>query len=331
MVKWAALVLAGGKASRFQAEGQPWMDKALVSVNGKPLLVHVVLRLMAVVDEVAVCVNNTERQNKYRQILMEHGAENAKFVLDQESPVHGPLLAITSGMHTVSAQYCLTAPTDMPFLKPGVARCLLSAAEGYDVAVPMWPDGTLETLLMTVKRDVALEVADTLLLAGRANADAIARASGKLLLPSPVKQIRELDPKLESFININSLQDLEHPKTRSTEGETQENLSFDHGELDISMLKRFRQGLKLLAEGKAEEAKEIFLECTEFFEKEGQLFWAGLSSEKLAQSTVNCREAFLRAAKNFQAEAQQYKAKGCRVLAERAAADAAWCQTQTVV
>lgn len=331
MVKWAALVLAGGKSSRFQAEGQPWMDKALVSVDGKPLLIHVVLGLRKVVDEVAVCVNNTERQNKYRQILMEHGVENAKFLLDQDSPVHGPLLAITSGMHAVSAEYCLTVPTDMPFLKPEVARYLLSAAEGYDVAVPMWPDGTLETLLMTLKRDVSVEVANTLLLAGRANADAIARASGRLLLPSPVRQISELDPKLESFININFPQDLEHPKTRSTEGETRENLSFEHGELDISMLKRFRQGLKLLADGKAEEAKEVFSECIEFFEGRGQLFWAGLSAEKLAQSTPKSEEAFLSAAKNYQAEAERYSVKGCRVLAERAAADAAWCQTQTVV
>ncbi len=328
MGKWAALVLAGGEASRFQMEGQPWIDKALVAADGKPLLARVVLGLREVLDDVVVCVNNTERKDRYRQALMEHGVENVKFVIDQDSPVQGPLLAVTSGLHSVYADYCLTVPTDMPYLKPEIARYLFSAAEGYDVSVPLWPNGTLETLLMTLKREVAMEVAGTVLLAGRANADAIARACGKLLLLSPLGKIVELDPQLKSFININSALDLNEPKTRSTQGETRENLIFDRNELDISMLKKFRQGLKRLSECKAGEARKIFSEYTEFSEGEGHLFWAGLSAEKLAQTTVNCREAFLRAAKNYHAEAQQYREKGCLVLACRADADAAWCQKQ---
>ena len=35
-----ALVLAGGRARRFQVRGEPWMDKALAPLGGKPLLIH---------------------------------------------------------------------------------------------------------------------------------------------------------------------------------------------------------------------------------------------------------------------------------------------------
>ena len=34
----------------------------------------------------------------------------------------------------------------MPFLQPKVADYLFREAEGFEVAVPMWPNGRLETL-----------------------------------------------------------------------------------------------------------------------------------------------------------------------------------------
>ena len=42
MTKRAALVLAGGKARRFQRRQEEWQDKALSQLFGKPLLIHVV-------------------------------------------------------------------------------------------------------------------------------------------------------------------------------------------------------------------------------------------------------------------------------------------------
>ena len=42
MNKRVALILAGGKAERFQTTNQPWQDKALAQIDGKPLLVKAV-------------------------------------------------------------------------------------------------------------------------------------------------------------------------------------------------------------------------------------------------------------------------------------------------
>jgi len=41
----AALILAGGKARRFQSMGADWQDKALATLDGKPLLIHAAERL----------------------------------------------------------------------------------------------------------------------------------------------------------------------------------------------------------------------------------------------------------------------------------------------
>ena len=42
MTKRAALILAGGKARRFQSKGETWQDKALAELSGKPLLIHAI-------------------------------------------------------------------------------------------------------------------------------------------------------------------------------------------------------------------------------------------------------------------------------------------------
>ena len=72
MVKRAALILSGGRARRFQSIDKVWQDKALAELAGKPLLVHAIENVQGVVDEVAVCVNDEQRKEKYLQILKNH-------------------------------------------------------------------------------------------------------------------------------------------------------------------------------------------------------------------------------------------------------------------
>jgi molybdopterin-guanine dinucleotide biosynthesis protein A len=331
MTKRAALVLAGGKAQRFQTPNQPWQDKALAEIDGKPLLVHAVRNLQSVVDEIVICVNDKGRKAQHKQILEKHGFE-ANFVIDVESTVGGPLLAILSGLRRVSADYCLIVPTDMPFLSAKVANYMLKIAERADVAVPMWPDGTLETLLMALNCKNALEIIETLCLLSKSHADNIARGASKLLLISPLREIRALDPELRSFVNINSKEDLNRPQTRSIEGKVAENLKFYRGSLPTADLTVLQCTQKMLDQAKFLHVENVFSECASNFEKQKLYFWAGLSSEKLGdvklKSMPEAKEAYHRAANNYQAEAQNYEAKGCQVLAQRGSADAAWCKSR---
>ena len=54
MTKRAALILAGGKARRFQLKDEKWEDKALAMLSGKPLLIHAIENVVGVVDEIAI-------------------------------------------------------------------------------------------------------------------------------------------------------------------------------------------------------------------------------------------------------------------------------------
>jgi molybdopterin-guanine dinucleotide biosynthesis protein A len=333
-MKCSVLVLAGGEAKRFQTESSAWKDKALAKIDDKPFLVHIIENLQGAVDKVAVSVNSPERQAQYRQVLEKYSIKDVEFVLDQLSPIRGPLLAITSGLKAVNAEYTLVVPTDMPFLQPKVANHLLEACRGFDVAVPMWPDGTLETLLMALRRESCLEITETLLALGKANADSILRAAGKLHLISPLQEISLLDPALQSFININTPTELTKPQTRSTQGPVTQTICFDRGLLPVQQLKRLRDSQKMLDVDKSLEALSVFGDCACKFESEGFYFWAAVSEEKLAQTQISrgknfiAKQTYKRAAENYAKEALLYHDKGCTTLAERALADKEFCNVK---
>jgi molybdenum cofactor guanylyltransferase len=328
----AALILSGGNAKRFQASDQPWMDKALAQVDGKPLLVHVIENIKSTVDKIAVCVNDHQRAATYRHLLETHRVIGVEFVVDQEnSQVKGPLLAIASGLAAVDTDYCMIIPTDMPFIKPEVADYLFKACVGYDAAVPMWPDGTAETLLMAMDRKNCLEIAETLLALNRANADAIIRAAGAVHLVSPVKEICNLDPQLLSFVNINTQEDLASPKTRSTEGSVRDDVCYERGKIQFAQLRQLREAQKLLAEGRCYEVQNVLATLASCFEANRHYFWAAVSEEKLAEAQLGrgkvaiAKQTYTRAAENYAKEATLYEVKGCTTLAERAQSDRAFC------
>ena len=344
MAKRAALILAGGKARRFQTKQDDWQDKALTELSGKPLLIHAVENVQNIVDEVAVCVNDEERKAKYAHVLKTHGL-NVKIVVDEKiSHISGPNVAIMSGLKAVHADYCLTLPCDMPFLQPNVAEYLFNQAEGFEVVVPMWPNGRLETLIMVLERPSTLEITETLCQLKRPRSDDIPRGASKTLLVSPVNHIKTLDPELKSFININSREDLTRLQTRRSYGPVTENVQLNLGVLSISDLWLLRECAKMLREGKVLEAQKTFAFCAGNLEVCDSFFWVALAeesqgeallslshkqseSESAAELDFEGKEAYLRAANSYRIEAKKYENNRALLLAERALADKAWCES----
>ncbi len=345
MAKRAALILSGGKARRFQTKHEDWQDKALAELSGKPLLIHAVENVQDVVDEVVVSVNDEERKAKYSQVLNHHSVTNVKITVDEKiSHISGPNVAILSGLKAVQADYCLTLPCDMPFLQPKVAEYMFSQADGFDVAVPMWPNGRLETLIMALKRQTVLEITDALCRLKRPRSDDIPRAASKTLLVSPVNHIKTLDPELKSFININSKEDLNRLQTRRSQGPVKENVQLNLGVWSVSDLRLLREGAKMFHENKVLDAKKIFAFCASNFKICDSFFWASLAEENLGETLLTLshkqlesesgamldfegKEAYLRAANNYRTEAKIYENNRCLLLAERALGDKACCES----
>jgi molybdenum cofactor guanylyltransferase len=344
VAKRAALILAGGKARRFQRKPQEWQDKALALLNGKPLLMHAVENCCSVVDEVVVCVNDETRKAKYMDVLKEHSFGTVKVAVDEKiSHISGPNVAILSGLKASSADLCFTLPCDMPLMNPKVVEYLFGAAQDVDVAVPMWPNGRLETLVTVLKRKSALEILETLCRLRRPRSDDIMRGAHKVLFVSPLSEIRMLDPELESFVNINHQEDLSKLQTRPAHGAVKENLEASLGPLLEDELERLQDAAAFCHEHKLFEATTAFSESAANLERAKSFFWAGIGRENEGESLLawaqtqtdpkeattldfRSKDAFFAAANNYRQEAGLHLEARCRFLAERAWADKAWCE-----
>ena len=92
------------------------------------------------------------------------------------------------------------------------------------------------------------------------------------------------------------------------------------------------------------DAQKIFAFCASNFEVCDSFFWAALAEENLGEALLTLshkqsesesgavldfegKEAYLRAANNYRVEAEIYESNRCLLLAERALADKAWCES----
>ncbi|MDR2700777.1 MAG: molybdenum cofactor guanylyltransferase [Nitrososphaerota archaeon] len=322
MVRRVAFVLAGGKACRFQMPLQGWQDKCLALFEGKPFLVHAIENASCVVDEVIVCINDdAERRGIYLEVLEKHHL-NARIVVDEKADVGGPMRAIFTGLRAVQADFCLTIPCDMPFVKPKIVGYLFSISEDFEVVMPMWPNGKLETLFMVLKRSIILEIVQTLCQLGRSHVDDIPRAAAKTLLLSPVKDLKTLDPELKSFININTLDDLKKLQPRNIQGPVKENIQLCQEGVITTNLQLMHKAAKMSQSDNFVGAQEKFDTCKKHFETYNNFFWTALACEG--------KGAFFDAANNYDNEAKIYEKNNCTRLLERALADKALCETHPI-
>jgi len=343
-----AIVLAGGKAERFQLKGDPWTDKALANVQGKPMLVHVIERLKSVVEEIIICVNDETRKRRYMEILQNFLNENnqpIEIVEDTKIPfISGPAVAIATGLKATKADYCIVVPCDAPFIQEAVVDHLFRAVKDASIAVPIHADGSVETLIFACERRKTAEVSETLCWLGRDRPDDFLRSLPKVRFISTFSEIRNFDPEFKSFININFREDLAELRTRvAVDGPIKRSIQINLGSPESASLAVLRKGVKSHLDKRFIDAMAIFSSLSETFEKEKLHFWAGLCREKegnILQDLLKVqknkqqkeelrekgRQAFLKAAENYALEAEFFAQKQIHLLARRAREDEAWCR-----
>ncbi|MBS1546367.1 MAG: molybdenum cofactor guanylyltransferase [Bacteroidetes bacterium] len=126
---WTGVVLAGGKSTRM---GQ---DKALLEVDGKPLLLHAIERLKPHVRELLVVGD----PHKYGRLWPE--------VLPDEIPGMGPLGGIITAMGVARFDRLLVLAVDVPGVNDRLLeRLTREMPEEADALVPRH-NGDLEPLV----------------------------------------------------------------------------------------------------------------------------------------------------------------------------------------
>ncbi|HKW43999.1 MAG TPA: molybdenum cofactor guanylyltransferase [Thermoplasmata archaeon] len=191
----SALILAGGASSRFGK------SKALVEVAGRPLLAHVAGGMRSLADETIVSVSDEESAQQLRQILPQ-----AMFVQDERRN-RGPIEGFLQGFRKARGEIVLVAPCDAPLIRPDTYRILLGVLRDHDAAVPRLD--VFDPVRAVYRRSAVLNVlAETEVNSPSALVD---RLRATFVGPD---QLRAVDPKLDSFLDVNTRGDLEEVRRR---------------------------------------------------------------------------------------------------------------------
>lgn len=186
-----AAVLAGGRSMRMG------VDKTMLPVDGEPLVARVAETVAALCEHVVIVTNRPEALDAAS--LPAHVR-----ILQDEVAYQGPLGGLVTALGAAEDDWVLAVAADMPWLRPEVVRLLWDSRDGAQVVIPLTEKGS-EPLLALYHRD-CLPAARTVLESGRRRVVAI--LPSLKVVEVPVTAIRDVDPGLTSFVNVNTPEDL---------------------------------------------------------------------------------------------------------------------------
>jgi molybdopterin-guanine dinucleotide biosynthesis protein A len=190
----SAVILAGGAGRRIGGE------KALLFFRGKRLIQRSFDLLSEVTDEVVVVARDSAQAERLKELV-----PGAKLVWDWVFG-QGPVAGLQAGMGGALGEYALAVGCDLPYLNLEVVEELFEQAEGYDGAVPVWPDGKGERL-HAVYHAKRMELSCRIALESGERRISAPLRSMKINYVS-VDKLKQLDPELHTFFNINTPADL---------------------------------------------------------------------------------------------------------------------------
>jgi molybdopterin-guanine dinucleotide biosynthesis protein A len=194
------LMLAGGESRRM---GQ---NKAWLMLDGRPLVMHVIDRVLPLVDEVIVSTNQPDPFEDWLPNLI----VPACTVADRYRGA-GPLAGLHAGLLVAHCDLVLVLATDMPFVNPALIGYLTQLATGTDVeaVVPQVPSPEtgqigLEPLHAIYRKSCLPAIEGCLCADQRRVVSFLERVRLRIVSPD---EIRPYDPLFRSFANVNTPQE----------------------------------------------------------------------------------------------------------------------------
>jgi molybdopterin-guanine dinucleotide biosynthesis protein A len=125
MDRVTGIILAGGVSRRLN-----YRNKALLKIDHRSVIEYIIEAVSEVTAEILLITNSPNdfehlRLPMFRDIL----------------PGSGSLGGIYTGLRVSKTYYNLVLACDIPFIQPCLLKFLIDQMQGYDVALPVTPDG----------------------------------------------------------------------------------------------------------------------------------------------------------------------------------------------
>jgi molybdenum cofactor guanylyltransferase len=194
------IVLCGGKSTRMGR------DKGSMTVNDKPMIIHVIETISRVADEIILVFRDDDQVDDYKNILNKlELPENSKLVICTDLlKDQGPLAGILTGLKFVTSSKAMVIPCDSPFVSEQFVKKMFAYSDdlNYDAYVPKWSDNKLEPLHSIYKKNLYFIIQKLL--------EENIRDVKSFIMKLNVKFINaeSLDKTGRSFYNINQMKDI---------------------------------------------------------------------------------------------------------------------------
>ncbi|MEE4608894.1 MAG: molybdenum cofactor guanylyltransferase [Desulfobacteraceae bacterium] len=192
------VILAGGLNSRFGGQ-----SKALLEVGDRRIIDRVLDAFSKVFDQVLLVTNEPLRYLPW----------DLQMVTDIH-PVRSSLAGLHAGLFYVRTPFAFFSACDAPFIRPGLIRAVVERIRpDIDIVMPRNAIGSEPLAAAYARR--CLDPIQRQLAAGDLKID---RFFSKMRVRwVSEKQLRAVDPNLESFINVNTPEDLVLARQRAME------------------------------------------------------------------------------------------------------------------
>jgi molybdenum cofactor guanylyltransferase len=184
------IILAGGNSKRMGK------DKALLPLPGNKgvtFVEYLSTMLAMLCREVLLIARDEPQRANYAHL------KGVRTLTDRVSG-YGPLMGLSSGLSAIQNLHALVVAVDMPFVQPALLAFLLNQPLTGSLLVPVV--NNVPQVLLAIYPRAVLPLIEERLQEGR-------RDPRSLLEVAPVRyidetQIRQVDPELRSFINVNT-------------------------------------------------------------------------------------------------------------------------------
>ncbi|MDP3564059.1 MAG: molybdenum cofactor guanylyltransferase [Methanoregula sp.] len=188
----SAVILVGGEARR--ANGQ---EKYFFVYKGRTFIERLIDTLDQVVDEIILVAKDPGQCKRFSHL------DGIRCITDIRQGI-GPIGGLHAGMLAAHGDTLFACACDMPCIEAGVVRYLFDALGDADAAIPCWNSDMFEPLFAVYRRSVLLQYLED---HESYSLRPMIRSINTRYVP--VEDLRQFDPMLKTFTNINKLEELD--------------------------------------------------------------------------------------------------------------------------
>ncbi|HVP94034.1 MAG TPA: molybdenum cofactor guanylyltransferase [Methanoregulaceae archaeon] len=195
-----AIILVGGEAKRAQGR-----EKYFFVHQGKTFIERLLETLSPAVDEIVLVARDPGQCERFVQF------KDVTCVPDIRKGM-GPIGGIHAGVLASKGDLLFISGCDMPLVNRDIVLYLFSLIDGYDAVIPAWGSEMFEPLHAVYRKTALLRYLNTH--KSLSLRDMIKNLDVRYV---GVENLKQFDPLLATFVNINKMEDLKRINEYSTD------------------------------------------------------------------------------------------------------------------